>query len=91
MSRRVVGSTVVSLVIVSDAQATPVQASSMDTLSDVVDHEVMHARVRHRRFEGGHCNVCIIDRQGVVQPWDVELGLLGYPPGKVLYLRELAR
>jgi hypothetical protein len=87
----VIGSTVVSLVIVSDAQATAVQASSMDTLSDVVDHEVMHARVRHRRFEGGECDVKLVDFRGAAQPWDVELGLLGYPPGKVLYLRECVR
>ena len=91
MSRRVIGSTVVSLVIVSDVQATPVQASSMDTLSDVIDHEIMHARVRHRRFEGGECNVKLVDRQGIAQPWDVEIGLLAYPPGKVLYLREVVR
>ena len=88
MSRRTNES--VSLVIVSDAQATPVVVCSTDTLSDVIDHAIMHAAVRHRRFEGG-ADVRVVDRHGVVQPWNIELGLLGYPPGKVLYLRECVR
>ena len=77
----------VTLVFVSDAAATHLVADSGSTISDVLGEAIQHARVRFREYEAGKVQrVRVVDRHGVEQPMDVELGLLRYPPGKVLYV-----
>lgn len=80
--------TSVQLVLVSDAEAVPIVATADDTLETVVELACTERKVRFRQFETGiaHC-IRLVDRHGHEQPLDVELGLLRYPPGKVLYLR----
>ena len=76
----VLGGTV-PLVIVADAAATPVQVASYDTLQVVVECAMQSRGRWHERFR-------VVDRHEREQPLDVEVGLLDYPAGKVLYVRE---
>ena len=79
----VLGGTV-PLVIVADAAATPVQVAAFDTLQVVVECALQSRGRWHEGFR-------VFDRHEREQPLDVEVGLLGYPPGKVLYVRGCAR
>ena len=80
MSRKQAVETV-PLFVVVNATARQVVVRGDDTLQSAVEIAMAESRDRW-----GWRGFRVVDRGGHEQPLDVEVGLLGYEPGKALYV-----
>lgn len=71
----------VPLFVVINAAARQCIVREDETLQAVIE-----IAMQEHRDRWGYGGFRVLDREGYEQPLDVEVGLLGYDPGKALYV-----